>query len=206
MKLTIAKRVLYFFMLPLLVEFAAVVLISSTDSGAYAEGFASLALLVMLIIAIPLTIIGNLFIMPRLAEIGSNQLWRGMIIPALFIGICLVYYTGIWDKTIDPLLPRSVEMIQPAGSGWVNDTTYEIFLTLHGDYSSELQRQTISENARNRLIASHVEPSYASNVTTFLYVVPAEDYAPLDHASSRAMAVAFYSYSGGENLVEKWLR
>lgn len=53
------------FAIQILTEILAAILIASTESGAYSEGFAYIIVIVMLIIAIPVTLIGNIILIPR---------------------------------------------------------------------------------------------------------------------------------------------
>jgi hypothetical protein len=96
---------LFGFVIPILAEVVGAILIVSADSGASAEGFAYVVIIVMLIIALPITLIGNGIIVSRQLTDKWSYLRRGLIFPTLFIGACLIYYTGFWDKAIHPLFP-----------------------------------------------------------------------------------------------------
>jgi hypothetical protein len=56
---------LFGFAIPILAEVIGAILIVSTDSGASAEGYAYVVIIVMLIIALPITLIGNGIIVSR---------------------------------------------------------------------------------------------------------------------------------------------
>ncbi len=191
-------RLVFGFVIPLVAEVVAAALIASTESGAYAEGFAYVVVLVMLIIAVPVTIFGNLIIVSYGELAAADYLMRSMILPAVFVAACLIYHTGFWDKVIDPLLPKSVEKFSPAGSGWVDATTNEVFIVVNDYGGTDEDMDAIAQHATDDLARSMREsPDYAGYNVAY-YFVPRENYDAIDDAASRAAAIAVFKYAGGD--------
>ena len=191
-------RLVFGFIIPLLAEVIAAVLIVSTESGAYAGPFAYVMVLVMLIIAVPITVFGNLFIVPSGAVGADDYLLRSMILPAVFIAACLIYHTGFWDKSIDPLFPKTVDKFSPAGSGWVDETTNEVFIVVNDYRDSAEDMDAIAQHAADDLARAIRDGSDYAAYNVHYYFVPRADYDALDDAASRANAIAAFRYSGAE--------
>jgi hypothetical protein len=186
------------FAVPVIVEILAALLIVSTEAGASAEGFSYLVVLVMLVIAIPVTLIGNAVLVPRRPADTRSFLLRSMALPMVFIGAALIYYTGIWDDFIDPLLPSRVEKVQTAGGGRLGDDTFESFYTVHRYTGSETDFGAIEDYAKNHFARESRECSLCMKMNMYYYYVPKELYDPIDRAVSREKAVAVYRYLGTE--------
>lgn len=103
------NRLIYGFTAPLLILVAIASLIVATDSGASAEGFAALIVLVMVIIGVPVIIVANMIVVPVAADQKSAYFFRGMIFPGIFIAAMLIYYTGAWDNFVEPQLPQRID-------------------------------------------------------------------------------------------------
>jgi len=136
---------LYGLALPILVEVIAVFAVIVTDSGASAEGFAGILVVIMLIIAMPITLVGNFLLLPRKMTDKSSYIIKSMALPACFIVAIVIYYTGIWDHTIRSHFPKPVEKIQVAGSGPVGDGKFEFIFLVNG-YTGSIEEQAEIEN------------------------------------------------------------
>ncbi len=180
---------LFGFAIPILAEFIGAILIVSTDSGASAEGFAGIVILVMLIIAVPITLIGNGIIVSGQLTDKLSYLRRGMILPVLFIAASLVYYTGFWDNVIHPIFPRHVEKIQTAGAHLLDENTYESFFVVNSYTGSSEELKEI-ENYANKKYAEYTWTSR----NHIYYFVPHELYDPFDDSLNRERAVAVFRY------------
>lgn len=185
-------RPVYGFVLPLASEIVGAALIVTTESGADGEGLSWLVVLVMLVLALPLTLFANSFIVPRHAADSMAYFKKGMRAPAIFIVAVLIYHTGIWDKAISPYLPRHVEQIQPAGGGWIDEQTWESFYTL-SSYQGTAEEQTdIEEFVRQRVVSTRGRNKINSEI--WMFFVPAELYDPIDNAVSKKHAVAVFRH------------
>jgi hypothetical protein len=193
-----ASWLLLGFAVPVIVEILAAVLIVSTEAGASAEGFSYLIVLVMLIIAIPVTLIGNAVLVPRHPADTQTFLLRSMALPMAFIGAALIYHTGIWDNYIDPLIPSRVEKIQSAGGGRLGGDTFESFYTVHRYKGAEVDASAIENYAEDHFARESRECSLCMKMNMYYYFVPSEVYDPIDRAVSRENAVAVFRYLGTE--------
>ena len=88
-------RLIYGYCLPIAVMIIGMLVIANVDSQAKAAEFAGLAVLFMLIIALPITIIANAIILSRQSE--GRYFKRGMIVPTLVLIAAVIYQTGLWD-------------------------------------------------------------------------------------------------------------
>ena len=192
-------RVLLIFVLPIAVEIAAAMVVSMFESGAYADGFAAIVVLVMLIIAIPLTIFCNMLLVYTSFTSAGPGLLRAMIAPVVFIFCVLIYYTGLWDKQISPLFPETVEFIQPAGSGRMEDGSYQTFFTVHGFEGTTEELQTIEKFAQDDFDKMAWGNSGLLELHMTYYFVPTEKYDPIDYAKSRNNAIAVFRHAGSED-------
>jgi|GEM_PF-1913244 len=182
--------------LPILVEVIAVFAVIVTDSGASAEGFAGILVVIMLIIAIPITIVGNFLILPRQMTDKSSYIFRSMVLPACFIIAIVIYYTGIWDHTIRPHFPKQVEKIQVAGSGPVGEGKFEFIFVVNG-YTRTIEEQAEIENyARQTYTRKTWENSKYVTFDVKYYFVPRELYDPLNDSLSKQGAAAVFHHSG----------
>ncbi len=186
------------FAIPILAELLAAILIVSTESGAYAEGFAYIVVLIILIIAIPITLIGNTILVPRHIAENVSYLRRGMIFPALFIGAILIYHTGIWDKAIYPLFPRHVEKIQPAAGYKLDDNTLEDFFVVHEFTGSGEEMNVIKNYAEKDFDRLSRECPDCLKMKIYYYFVPHELYDPINTAISKEKAIAVFRYMSVE--------
>jgi hypothetical protein len=191
------SRLIYGFAVPIVAEVLGALLIMSGDSKAYADGFAGLVVLVMLIIALPATLFANALIVPRHADEVSTYLLRGMILPAFFIAACVIYYSGFWDTKISPYLPRQVEKIQTAGGGRVDENTLESFFVVNDYQDSAEEQDQIEDYARATFARYSRESRDILSYTVNFYFVPKHSYDPLDDAASRERAVAVFRHRGG---------
>ena len=69
----------------------------SIDSRAGAAEFAALAILFMLVIAVPITLVVNLAVMTSNAETRGQYFARGMVVPALVLIFAIIYQSGLWN-------------------------------------------------------------------------------------------------------------
>lgn len=191
-------RLVFGFIIPVVAEFIAAVLIVSTESGAYAGPFAYVLVLVMLMIAVPITIFGNLFIVPSDTVGIDDYLLRSMILPAVFVSACLIYHTGFWDHWIDPLLPRTVDKFSPAASGWIDKTTHEVFIVVNDYRDSDEDMDAIAQHAADDLARAIRDASDYAAYYIHYYFVPRERYDPIDDAASTANAIAVFRYAGSD--------
>lgn len=121
---------------------------------------------------------------------------RGMILPALFIVTCLVYYMGFWDHQIRPIFPRDVEKIQTASSGRVSEGSYKAFYIVNS-YSGSSEDQAEIENYAKERYDSYVRQNIKhSPYDIVYYFVSRELYDPMDDAVNRAGAVTIFKHSG----------
>ncbi len=182
------------FVIPILALLLASIFIVSTESGAYAEGFAYIIVIVILIIAVPITLIGNTLLVPRHIADKMSYLRRGMIFPALFIGVNLIYYTGMWDKVIYPIFPKHVEKIQPAAGYRLDDNTLEDFFVVH-EYSGSGEEMNIIKNyAEKNFDRTSRECPDCLKMNIYYYFVPRERYDPIDTTVSKVKAIAVFRY------------
>jgi hypothetical protein len=192
----IRSWLLFGFVLPILVEVIAAIVIVLAESGASAEGFAGIVVLIMLIIAIPLTLVGNIVIVPRTMTDKLSYIFRGLILPACFLVSTVIYYTGIWDYTMRTYFPAQVEKIVTAGSGPVGDGTFEsIFVVNSYTGSSEEQKEIESYAERTYTERTWGNSDYVT-LSVQYYFVPREFYDPLDDSVNRAKAVAVFRHMG----------
>ena len=182
--------------LPIVAEILGVLVIATTNSGAYAEGFAGIVLLVMLIIGAPLTLFGNALIVSRSPAEKVAYLRKGMILPVLFLGACLVYYTGFWDKFIDPLFPSVEVKLQTGGGGRLDDDTYEFFVVANSYSGSDAELAEFEEYSRQLLRSSGWTVSDLETTTVLHYFVPRDMYDPIHDAPNRDSAVTIFRYTG----------
>ena len=183
---------IYGFSAPLLILVAMASLIVATDSGAYAEGFAPLVILVMVIVAVPVIVVANMIVVPVAATENSAYFFRGMIFPAIFIAAMLIYYTGFWDKVVEPLLPQHIDKIQTAGGGRVDEDTYEFFYVVYNYEASAEEHLIIDEYMRDTYQRSTGQNSGYAKLNVNHYFVPDGHYDPIDDVVSRAEAIAVY--------------
>ena len=199
------KRVALLLLVPVLVEILAALLISMTESGADAEGFAYIVVLVMLFVAVPVTIVINLGLIVSAKTDSQGLFLKAMTSPAIFIVCVLIYHTGLWDGYIDPLIPRHVNKIQPASSGIVAENTYEAFFIVIDYQDTEQEQKLITDyaktNFRERYSTMKEPPSYS----TMYYFVPREDYDPFDEAVNREKAIAVFRnvIKAGQSSLER---
>lgn len=191
------NRLIYGFSAPLLVIVGAASLIVMTDSGASAEGFAALGILVMVIVAVPVTVIVNMIIVPVAAPTRSAYLSRSMILPALTIIGMLVYYSGVWDDYIDPLLPRTVEKIRTGGSGRIAEDVYESFYVVTAYEGTAEELEVIDRYMRDYYQRRSWENSGYERLDMTHYFVPESRYDPVYDDVSRKAAVAIYRHRTG---------
>ncbi len=186
------------FVIPILSELLAAILIVSTESGAYAEGFAYIIVIVILIIAIPITLIGNTILVPRHIADEASYLRRGMIFPALFIGTIMIYYTGIWDKVIYPIFPKQVEKIQPAAGYRLDDNTLEDFFVVHEFSGSGEEMNVIKNYAEKNFDRLSRECPDCLIMNIYYYFVPRELYDPINTAVNKGKAIAVFRYESAQ--------
>ena len=82
---------------PVVVLTIGMLLLANVDSAAHAAEFAALGVFFMLLVALPITVIGN-FILLRPIGDTLDHFKRGMILPAFFILCAIIYQTGLWDQ------------------------------------------------------------------------------------------------------------
>jgi hypothetical protein len=82
---------------PVVVLVVGMLLLANVDSAAHAAEFAALGVFFMLLVALPITIVGN-FILLRPNGNTLDHFKRGMILPAFFILCAIIYQTGLWDQ------------------------------------------------------------------------------------------------------------
>lgn len=186
------------FVIPILAELLAAILIVSTESGAYAEGFAYIIVIVMLIIAVPITLIGNSLLVQKHIVDKVSYLRRGMILPALFIGVVLIYYTGMWDKVIYPIFPKQVEKIQPAAGYRLDENTLEDFFVVHEYLGSGEEMNVIKNYAEKTFDRTSRECPDCLKLNIYYYFVPRELYDPIDTAVSKDKAIAVFHYESAQ--------
>lgn len=192
----IRSRILFGFALPILAEVIVAFAIIITESGASAEGFAGILVVIILIIAIPITLVGNIFIVPRYMTNKLSYIFKGMILPACFIVAIVIYYTGIWDHTIKPYFPKQIEKIVTAGSGPVGDGTYEHILVVNSYTGSNEEHKEIESYAKKKYKEKTWEDSKYVTLTVQYYFVPRELYDPMDDSLNRERAVAVFRHMG----------
>ena len=150
-------------------------------------------------------LIGNFILVPKHITDKESYLFRGMILPALFIGVTLIYYTGIWDKAIYPLFPRHVDKIQTAAGYRLDDNTWEDFFVINEYTGSDEDANAIEDYAVNQFGVLSRECPECMKMNVSYYFVPRELYDPIDDAASRESAVAVYRHMGteGSATIEK---
>lgn len=202
------SKFLFGFVIPVLVEVICAILVSMTESGASAEGFAYVVVLVMLMIAIPITLIGNIILVPGHADDNASYLLKGMVLPAIFMAFVLIYHTGIWDKTIRtmrPYLSGHAENIRTAESGPTVGNTYESFFVIETYGGSAEEQHEIDVYAREYFIkmARGNRDYLALNV--WFYFVPRGLYDPKNNFINRERAVAVFRHisTDGSTTIEK---
>lgn len=189
-----ANWITFGFIIPILAELLGAIIIVSTEAGAYAEGFSYIVVIVMLVIAIPLTLFGNIILVPKHIDNKQSYIFKGMILPGIFILAILIYYTGIWDKFIDPLFPSNVEKIQTAGGGRVGDNSLEDFFVVN-EYTNSVEDMTKIENyARKHFATMSRECTKCLKMNIHFYFVPKEHYDPINYSLSRKRAVAVFRH------------
>ena len=203
-----SNKFFFGFVIPILVEVIGAILVSMTDSGASAEGFAYVVVLVMLMIAIPVTLIGNILLVPRHADDNASYFFKGMILPAIFMLFVLIYYTGIWDKskrTMRPHLPGQVENIRTAESGPTVGNTYESFFVIEIYKGSTSEQHEISVYAQESFIEMTRENRNYLALDVWFYFVPRELYDPINNSINRERAVAVFRHmsTDGSTTIEK---
>ena len=189
------NRLIYGFSAPLLILVGAASLVVMTESGAAAEGFAPIVVLVMIIIAVPVTVIVNMIVVPVASPANAAYFTRGMILPTLTIAAVLVYYTGFWDDVIDPLLPQRVDKIQTASSSRIGADTYESFYVVTAYQGTVDELDLIDQYIRDYYQSRSWESSSYGTLKMTHYFVPAERYDPIDDAVSRDRAIAVYRHT-----------
>ena len=192
------NRLIYGFSAPLLILVGVASLIVMTDSGASAEGFAAIIILVMIIVAVPLTVVINVIAVPVAAPKKSDYFWRGMVLPAITIVAMLVYYTGIWDDYIDPLLPSTVDKIRTASSARIADNVYESFYVVTAYEGTSEEHEVIDQYMRDHFQRRLWESSSYGTLDMTHYFVPEGRYDPIDDAVSRKAAIVIYRHALGE--------
>lgn len=197
----IRSRLLFGFALPILIEIIAALAIVTTESGASAEGFAGILIVIMLIMAIPITLIGNVFIVPRYMTDRLSYIFIGMILPACFVVVIVIYYTGIWDHKIKPYFPRQIDKIVTAGSGPVGDGTFESIFVINGYTGSSEEQKEIESYARKTYTERTWGNSEYVTLNVQYYFVPRELYDPLDDSLNRERAVAVFRHMGTDKTV-----
>jgi len=90
-------RLIYGVVLPIAVLVVGLIAVMSIDSRAAAAEFAALAVLFMLVIAVPVTLLVNLAVMTSNAKTRGQYFTRGMIVPALVLIFAIVYQSGLWN-------------------------------------------------------------------------------------------------------------
>ncbi|MGB5472403.1 MAG: hypothetical protein WBQ78_02865 [Gammaproteobacteria bacterium] len=199
------SRLFFGFALPVLVEVIAAFAVIVPDSGASAEGFAGILVVIMLIVAIPITLVGNLLVLPGHMTDKFSYIFRSMILPSCFLVAILIYYTGMWDHTIRPYFPRQEENIQVAGSGPVGDGTYESIFVVNSYTGSIEEQKEIDNYARKTYTKKTWENSQYVTLDVQYYFVPRELYDPLNDALNRERAVAVFRHIGTDKspIIEK---
>lgn len=195
-KKDIRSRLLFGFALPILAEVIAAFTIIITESGASAKGFSGIFVVIMLMLAIPITLVGNIFIVPRYMTDKLSYFFRGMILPASTIVVIVIYYTGIWDYTIKPIFPKQIEKISIAGSGPAGGGTFESIFVVNSYIGSSEEQKEIEEYAQKRYTENTWENSEYVTLTVKYYFVPRELYDPLDDSLSKERAVAVFQHIG----------
>ena len=186
------------FVIPILAELLTAILIVTTKSGAYAEGFAYIVVIIILVIALPITLIGNAILVPRHNTENVSYLYRGMILPTLFIAVILIYYTGFWDKVIHPLFPEHVEKIQPAAGYRLDDKTLEDFFVVHEFTGTDEEANEIKSYAMKNFTRLSRECPDCLKMDVYYYFVPHELYDPIDTEVSKEEAIAVFRYLSAE--------
>ncbi len=193
-KMSTGRWIFLGFAIPILAELLGAFLIVTTESGAYAEGFSYIVVLVILIVAIPVTLFGNAFLVPRHIAEKESYLPKSMILPALFFGVVLIYYTGIWDKVIHPLFPRDVAKIQTASGHRVGENTWEAFYTVFEYTGSSENINVIQDYAVKAFDRRSRECADCIKMNVYYYFVPHELYDPIDYSVSRENAIAVFRH------------
>lgn len=121
-----------------------------------------------------------------------------MILPALFIVVTLIYYTGIWDKVIHPLFPRHVDKIQTAAGYRLDDKTLEDFYVINEYTGSDKDVIAIDNYAHKQFSVLSRECPGCMKMNVSYYFVPRELYDPIDNAASKDSAVSVYRHMGTE--------
>lgn len=186
------------FCLPVLTEFAGSFLLVMTNSGASAEGFAYILVLVMLIVAVPVTLIGNIFLVPRMVTGTAVYFARGLIIPGCYFMVVLIYWTGLWDNAIEPLLPSQEVKISTASSGPVAENSYESFYVVNSYGGTDEEQAEIEIYAREQFVRQTREDSTYLTANEMFYFVPRELYDPIYDAPNRESAIAVFRHRGSE--------
>lgn len=188
------SKLLLGFVLPLTVEVVGALLICSTDSGANADGFAGIVVLLMLLIALPGTLLGNIVILAPPAAEPARWFRRGMILPVMFLSAVLIYYSGIWDRWIHPLFPRTQENIQTLSSRKVDETTFESFFVVR-EFSDDSESLTEIEQYATEDFESMIRanPDYLDR-NLYFYFVTADAYQGLDDDAIRQRAIVAYRH------------
>ena len=117
-----------------------------------------------------------------------------MILPAITIVTMLVYYTGIWDDYIDPLIPSTPDKIRTASSSRIADDVYESFYVVTAFEGSSEEYEIIDEYMRDYFQRRRWESSSYGTLDMTHYFVPEGRYDPIDDAVSRRAAIAIYRH------------
>jgi hypothetical protein len=190
------------FIFPISLELAVSFLLVMFPSGASAEGFAYLIVLVGLMFAVPLTVFANIVLVPKDASWKVAVISRSLILPGIYTVAIVVYYSGFWDSVIDPLLPQQQSKIETASGGWIDDDTWESFYVVNG-FEATADEQDLIENYAIRQFQRQTreDPGYSSRNEDF-YFVPRELYDPINLTSSREDAVAVFQFHGVDGDTE----
>ncbi|MDA1372015.1 MAG: hypothetical protein O2971_14780 [Proteobacteria bacterium] len=168
------KKILLCLVLPVLVQAVGGILIILPESGASGGPFAGILILVMFLIAAPLTLLVNGVLLLPQDKDSNFYLKRGMIMPGIFLFSCLIYYTGIWDDYIDPLFPSSTPAISPASSIRIGPNASYDFFVLTDYLASEEELQEITEWVAGESLRGTFDDQWHHR----WYFVPGHLYAP----------------------------
>lgn len=82
---------------PIAVLIFGMLLLANIESSAGAAEFAALGVFLVLLFAIPVTLIGN-YLLLKPSGSALDHFKRGMILPGVFLAWTVVYQTGLWDR------------------------------------------------------------------------------------------------------------
>lgn len=91
------SRVIGGLVYPIAVLIFGMLLLANVDSSAGAAEFAALGVFFVLLLAIPVTLVGN-YLLLKPSGSALDHFRRGMILPGAFLAWTVVYQTGLWDR------------------------------------------------------------------------------------------------------------